>query len=136
MTKQELKLRIAAIAECGLRISLAVFFFIFAGGLTVAVSAQDPTQTTNPQSAIRNPQSSTPQSDKRVGVDAGKRAPMTLRDVMLMALENNRDIEVERFNVQMNEFDVRSAEGVYDPSLSSSLFYDRRNTPIANPLAG
>ncbi|HMX29726.1 MAG TPA: TolC family protein, partial [Blastocatellia bacterium] len=76
------------------------------------------------------------QSDKRVGVDAGKRATMTLRDVMLMALENNRDIEVERFNVQMNEFDVRAAEGVYDPALSSSLFYDRRNTPIANPLAG
>ncbi len=95
--------------------------------LSSAVPGQD-----NSQSAIRNPQS----SDKRVGVDSNKRVMLTLRDALLMALENNRDIEVERLNVQMYEFDVRSAEGIYDPTLSSSLFYDRRNTPIANPLAG
>ncbi len=128
MTRQELRLRIA---DCGLRILAAMLLFTFTLLLAMNVDAQEPVQAANPQSAIRNLQ-----SDKRVGVDGGKRATMTLRDVMLMALENNRDIEVERFNVQMNEFDVRSAEGVYDPSLSSSLFYDRRNTPIANPLAG
>ena len=35
---------------------------------------------------------------------------------MTMALENNRDIEVERLNVQMNEFDLRAAQGFYDPT--------------------
>lgn len=95
--------------------------------VTLTVWAQDNT----------NPQSTGSQStDKRVGVDSNKRVMLTLRDALLMALENNRDIEVERLNVQMYEFDVRSAEGVYDPALTSSLFYDRRNTPIANPLAG
>ena len=53
-----------------------------------------------------------------------------------MALENNRDIEIERLNVQLTEFDYRASQGFYDPSLATSFFYDRKNVPIANPLAG
>jgi HAE1 family hydrophobic/amphiphilic exporter-1 len=92
----------------------------------------------NPQSAIRNPQSAirNPQSDNRVGVDAGKKVNLTLRDAMLMALENNRDIEVEKLNVQLNEFDVRAAYGAYDPLLTTGLFYNRQTTPVASVLAG
>ncbi len=76
------------------------------------------------------------QQPGRVGVDGSKIATLTLRDAMLMALENNRDIEVERLNVQMTEFDLRGADGFYDPTLIGSFFYDRRNTPVTNPLAG
>ena len=76
------------------------------------------------------------QGEQRIGVDLGKRRTLTMRDAMLLALENNRDIEVERLNVQMNEFDVRGSLGAYDPTLATSFFYDRRNTPVANPLAG
>ncbi|MFN0087856.1 MAG: TolC family protein [Blastocatellia bacterium] len=76
------------------------------------------------------------QSEQRVGVDHARRKTLTLRDAMLMSLENNRDIEVERLNVQMNEFDVKGAQGAYDPTVSAAFFYDRRNTPVANPLAG
>ena len=61
---------------------------------------------------------------------------MALRDAILMALENNRDVEVERLNVQLTEFDVRAADGVFDPTFTSSFFYDRRRTPVANVLAG
>ncbi len=95
------------------------------------VSAQD---SVNPQSASqaigRNPQ-----SEKRVGVDSAKRVTLTLRDAMLMALENNRDIEVERLNVQMTEFDVMAAQGAYDPALSASLYYDRRTIPATSIFA-
>jgi outer membrane protein len=75
-------------------------------------------------------------SGPRVGVDSTKRISLTLRDAMLMALENNRDIEIERLNVQMTGFDLVAAQGFYDPSLLTSFYYDRRNTPVANPLAG
>ena len=84
----------------------------------------------NPQSAIRNPQ-----SDVRVGVNSSKRVTLTLRDAMTMALENNRDIEVERLNVQMNEFDLRAAGGAYDPTLATTLFYDRRSIPATSIFA-
>jgi outer membrane protein len=76
-----------------------------------------------------------PQSEKRIGVDSAKRVTLTMRDAMLMALENNRDIEVERLNVQMNEFDVISAQGVYDPALVTSLYYDRRTVPATSIFA-
>jgi outer membrane protein TolC len=88
-------------------------------------------QDVNPQSTIRNPQ-----SDQRVGVEAAKRINLTLRDAMALALENNRDIEIEKLNVQMNEFDLRGSYGVYDPTLTTGLIYNRQTTPVANALAG
>jgi outer membrane protein TolC len=87
-----------------------------------------------------NPQSSTskgrnPQSEARVGVNPSKRVTLTLRDAMTMALENNRDIEVERLNVQMNEFDLRGAQGFYDPNLATTLYYDHRAIPATSIFA-
>jgi HAE1 family hydrophobic/amphiphilic exporter-1 len=93
--------------------------------LAQALLAQD-----NPQSAIRNPQSAA-----RVGIDSSKRITLTLRDAILMALENNRDIEIERLNTQMNEFDLRAAWGVYDPNLAATLYYDRRTIPATSIFA-
>jgi HAE1 family hydrophobic/amphiphilic exporter-1 len=104
--------------------------------ITPAAFAQD-----NPQSSSvginngRNPQSVNPQSEARVGINPSKRITLTLRDAMLMALENNRDIEVERLNVQMNEFDVRAAQGVYDPNMATTLYYDRRSIPATSIFA-
>ncbi|MGH9841326.1 MAG: TolC family protein [Blastocatellia bacterium] len=106
---------------------LVLQIFVIVVSITPFASAQD---SANPQSANRKPQ-----SEKRVGVDSAKRVTLTLRDAMLMALENNRDIEVERLNVQMNEFDVTAAQGAYDPSLSASLYYDRRTIPATSIFA-
>jgi HAE1 family hydrophobic/amphiphilic exporter-1 len=72
----------------------------------------------------------------RVGVAADKQVILTLRDAMTMALENNCDIALERLNTQLNEFDLRAAKGVYDPSLTSSVFYERQTLPVASILAG
>jgi outer membrane protein len=88
-------------------------------------------QDANPQSAIRNPQ-----TDRRVGVESAKRINLTLREALTLALENNRDIEIEKINVQMNEFDLRGSYGAYDPVLSTGLIYNRQTVPVANPLAG
>lgn len=81
-------------------------------------------------------QEAPPSPAQRVGVDPGRRASLTLRDAIMMALENNRDIEIERTNVQMNEFDLRGSKGVFDPVLTTSLAYDRRTTPVANLFQG
>lgn len=90
---------------------------------TTSVPAQTVTQTA-------------PTTETRVGVDASKRISLTLREAITMALENNRDLEVERINVQLNEFDLRASQGVYDPLVGTNFAYDRRNTPVASPLAG
>ncbi|HEV2668641.1 MAG TPA: TolC family protein, partial [Blastocatellia bacterium] len=76
-----------------------------------------------------------PQSDVRIGVNPSKRVMLTLRDAMSMALENNRDIEVERLNVQMSGFDLRAARGFYDPNLATTLYYDHRAIPATSIFA-
>lgn len=76
------------------------------------------------------------QQAQRAGVANDKQTILTLRDAVTMALENNRDIEIERLNTQLSEFDLRAAKGVYDPSLTSNLFYQRQTLPVASVLAG
>src|SRR5262245_41593749 len=84
----------------------------------------------NPQS-----QSPNPQSEARIGVNPSKRVTMTLRDAMSMALENNRDIEVERLNAQMSGFDLQAAQGFYDPALAATFYHDHRAIPATSIFA-
>ena len=72
----------------------------------------------------------------RVGVDMDRQRPLSLRDALSMALENNKDIEVARENVRIAEFDLLGAQGVYDPKLTTSAFYERVKSPVASFLSG
>ena len=73
--------------------------------------------------------------ESRIGVDATKRVPMTMREAVTLALENNRDIAIERENVKLNEWDVKAAMSPYDPTINTSLMFDRRNLPVTNIFA-
>ena len=72
----------------------------------------------------------------RVGVDVNRQRPLSLREALSMALENNKDIEVARETVRMAEFDLLGAQGLYDPRLSTQAFYERIESPISSFLAG
>ena len=72
----------------------------------------------------------------RVGVDMGRQRPLTLREALTLALENNKDIEVARQNVKIAEFDLTTARGAYDPRFSSSAYYERIENPISSFLSG
>ncbi|HKO61602.1 MAG TPA: TolC family protein [Pyrinomonadaceae bacterium] len=72
----------------------------------------------------------------RVGVDMGRQRPLTLREALTLALENNKDIEVARHNVKIAEFDLTTARGAYDPRFISSAYYERIENPISSFLSG
>lgn len=72
----------------------------------------------------------------RVGVDMNTQRPLSLREALAMALENNKDIEVARSNVKAAEFDLSGARGVYDPRVSSLSYYERIKTPASSVLSG
>jgi len=72
----------------------------------------------------------------RIGVDMDRQRPLTLREALALALENNKDIEVARQNVKIAEFDLQGAHGAYDPKLSSSSYFERIETPISSFLSG
>src|ERR1043165_6813296 len=72
----------------------------------------------------------------RVGIDTNQTHPLSLREALAMALENNKDIEVARQNVRIAEFDYRGAQGLYDPRFTTQAFYERIESPISSFLAG
>lgn len=65
----------------------------------------------------------------RVGVEATDQRPMTVREAILLALENNKDIEITRKNVRIAEFDLMAARGYFQPRLIGQTFYERATTP-------
>jgi HAE1 family hydrophobic/amphiphilic exporter-1 len=75
-------------------------------------------------------------SAERVGVDVSNQLPLTLNDAIAFALQNNNDIDGSRINVQIAEFNLQSARGVYDPILSSESYYESRTTPTSSTLGG
>jgi HAE1 family hydrophobic/amphiphilic exporter-1 len=77
-----------------------------------------------------------PSPSSRVGLNAGKATTLSLQDAVKMALENNRDIEVERLKVQLDEYKLRAARGSYDPTVATSFYYERQTIPVASLLLG
>jgi HAE1 family hydrophobic/amphiphilic exporter-1 len=73
---------------------------------------------------------------ERVGVDVTNQVPLTLNDAIRMALKNSNDIDESRIDVQIAEFGLRAARGVYDPVFSSESFYDRATTPTSSTIGG
>lgn len=84
---------------------------------------------------FRAPQKPLPELT-RVGVDMNRQRPLSLRDALSLALENNKDIEVARENVRIAEFDLLGARGVYDPRITTTAFYERAENPISSFLSG
>ncbi len=125
---------------------LFLFFAILLFGFGT-VAAQDATPTPTP--AIDDKQNVQPenltgvpqiapnyQSDDRtlpdlgrVGVDMTDQKPLSLKEAITLALENNKDIEVTRQNVRIAEFDLQSAHGVHEPRFSGQTFYERATVP-------
>jgi HAE1 family hydrophobic/amphiphilic exporter-1 len=99
--------------------------------LIILLTAQVLHAQTVPQSEMQQPV-----VRERIGVSTTQPYALTMQEAITMALENNRDIEVERIGVQRKEFDLAAAKGVYDPTMDLQFSYNRRDTPVASFLAG
>jgi outer membrane protein TolC len=75
-------------------------------------------------------------SAERVGVDVSDQLPITLREAITFALQNNNDIDSSRINVEIAEYNLTAARGVYDPVLSSENYFESRVTPTSSTLGG
>src|SRR6185503_9446368 len=117
-----------------------ILLFIVLGVTSVANAQQQPTEMQQLQVPAVAPDFKAPQKPlpelKRVGVEMDQQRPLSLREALSMALDNNKDIEVARENVRIAEFDLLGARGLYDPKLSTQAFYERTENPIASFLAG
>lgn len=75
-------------------------------------------------------------SAERVGVDVSNQMPLSLQEAVTLALQNNNDIDSSRIDVQIAEFNLRGARGIYDPIIISENYYERRTTPTASTIGG
>lgn len=91
--------------------------------LSAAVSGQ----TSEESKVAVNAKRDAPIDLRRVGVAQDQVLTMSLDEAIRMALNNNNDIELARDDVKVNEALLRSAEGVYDPVISSTSSF-RRNS--------
>jgi HAE1 family hydrophobic/amphiphilic exporter-1 len=64
----------------------------------------------------------------RVGVQTAQPVPMSLREAIQRALENNNDIEVSRDDVRFQETQVRALRGVFDPVFTATPTFSRSQT--------
>ncbi len=75
-------------------------------------------------------------SAERVGVDISDQVPLTLNEAIALALANNNDIDGSRIDVQVAEYQLTAARGIYDPIFSSESYYESRTTPTSSTIAG
>lgn len=94
------------------------------------------TQTPARESKQRESSPSQAPVTPRVGVDESRPLALTLFDTVKMALEQNREIEVERINVRQAEYDLFAARGATDISLGAASFYEHKTVPVGSVLAG
>ncbi len=102
--------------------------------LPVAAQTPVPAQQTNQQNTqqqnTQSPPVSRPIPNRTIGLEPGKVVRWTMRDAILAALDKNVDIELERENVRLAQWDVLAAQGVYDPLTNSTFSYN--NSTQAN----
>jgi len=129
-------------------IIIAFVFVLFAAHRSLAqtpVASPTPDQATSAQQTLKlapiafdfraNANKPLP-SLMRVGVDVNNQKPLTLRDAMVLALQNNKDIEVARDYVRLAEADLLTAHGAYDPRLTAQSYFERITTPATSVLSG
>ena len=64
----------------------------------------------------------------------GREVTLSLRDAVLLALENNLNIQISRAAPAIAEEDLREARGVYDPIFGGSWTKADDDVPIASPV--
>ena len=103
---------------------LTVFCAIFCASLiSMPAVAQDSTATPSPSIQIQDIVAR-PIPQRTVGLTPGKVVKWYLRDAIEAALEKNINIELERENVRMMQYDLIAAQGFYDPTATSRILYN------------
>lgn len=72
----------------------------------------------------------------RLGVESDQTLPLSLRESIRLALENNPDIDVARVGVRINESGLRALEGVYEPVFQITPQFSSFVTPQSSTLGG
>ena len=68
----------------------------------------------------------------RIGINSAQTNPLSLNEAIRRALLNNNDIEIARDDVKIQETQLRSLYGTYDPVIRATPIYSRSSTTGSN----
>src|SRR5262247_3960870 len=115
---------------------LTVCCAIFCASLISMPAAAQDTQATQSSSIDTQSIVARPIPERTVGLAPGKIMKWSLRDAILAAYEKNVDIELERENVRMIQYDLIAAQGFYDPTMTSTILYNKSAQPTTFRASG
>ena len=112
-----------------------VFLFLLAIALSCTMQAQSGENYRSLLTARVRSQSLPPSSHLKAYIQDGK-LRLSLRDAILLALENNSEIQIEETQIETNKFFLLSAFQPFDPLVQSSLNINRSSSPSYYQLQG
>ena len=71
-----------------------------------------------------------------IGVPFDRQQTMTMKEVVELALSNNKDIEVSRSVIRSAEATLLATRGFYDPKLTFNRFFFREVLPVSSSTLG
>jgi outer membrane protein len=71
-----------------------------------------------------------------IGVQFDRQQSMSMKEVVELALRNNKDIELSRSIVRSAEANLLVAQGSYDPKLTVNRFFFREVLPVSSSTLG
>jgi outer membrane protein TolC len=77
-----------------------------------------------------------PIPERAIGLEPGRVVRWSMRDAILAALDNSVDIDVEKETVRLAQWDLLAAQGVYDPTTTSSIGYNLTKIPNTFQFSG
>jgi HAE1 family hydrophobic/amphiphilic exporter-1 len=118
-----------------MKLAKKLIILSFLLGCAATPAAAQIVETAKP--LVQERTSPTPErTQHRVGVDESNPLTLSLFDAVKQALQNNREIEVERINVQQADYDLFSARGARDITLGAASYYEHRVVPAGSVLSG
>jgi outer membrane protein TolC len=92
-----------------------------------------------PSQLSENPQDyeiPAPIPDRTIGLEPGKVVRWSMRDATLAALDKSVDIELEKETVRLAQWDLLAAQGIYDPTTTSTIGYNSNTSPNTLRFSG
>jgi outer membrane protein len=104
-------------------------------GIALALASALPAPWPGPGSLARGEEpEEDPAYDSPVAPTLHGKLGLTLADAIAMGLENNLDVQIQRYGPLIAYYDSRQAWGAYDPELFGDVGYSDNETPIASSL--
>ena len=128
---------IPRLPKAAINFALTVLFILLLWTIPTGAQTPSPTPAAPPVIVVSSKdEATTNQVPSPNSPDDNKTVYWTLRDAITAAMENNVDIAIQRKSLRTAEFNILSAEGIYDPVFTASPSFSAAKQPNIGRFSG